>query len=130
MAKDEKSKSPKAADPMTDLLRQMGLCEEEIGAALDLAQNIEKKIEQKVQPEPETLISKFETLSEKELINMVKAQDSQLNYFQNVIAVQFILLIKKYKDKVITLESKIRQKNAQIQELTKQLELMKMPRRR
>ena len=122
MTKDKKSKGAEEPDPMTDLLRQMGLCEEEIGAALELAQNIEKTIEQQSQTETETISPKFDELSEKDLIEMVKTQSSQLNYFQNVVAVQFILLIKKYKDKVIALENKIRQKNAQIKALSQELE--------
>ena len=111
---------------MTDLLRQMGLCEEEIGAALNLADSIEKKVEAKSIAVPKPAIPvDLKKLSYEELINLVERLKSDLNHFHNVVAVQLILLIKKYKDKVISLENKIQQKNAQLQELSQQLEFLR-----
>ncbi|MFX1294418.1 MAG: hypothetical protein ACFFD2_06135 [Promethearchaeota archaeon] len=123
MTKHENSKESVPPDLMTDLLRQMGLGEEEIGDALDLAESIEKKIELKAETKPVT--GEIKKLSEEELINIVEKQKAQLDHFQNVVAVQMILLIKKYKDMVTTLENKINQKNTQIQELSQQLELLR-----
>ncbi|MHA1131832.1 MAG: hypothetical protein ACTSQI_10435 [Candidatus Helarchaeota archaeon] len=125
MPENEKSECPDDHDPMKELLRQMGLCEDEIGAALDLAENIEQKVA--VKPETKTDISSadIKILSEKELMELVEKQKTQLDHFQNVVAIQLILIIKKYKDKVIRLEEKLRQKNAKIQELSQQLEFLR-----
>ena len=125
MSKDEKPDNENQ-DPMTDLLRQMGLCEEEIGAALNLADSIEKKVEAKslTVPKP-TIPVDLKKLSYEELISLVEKLKSELNHFHNVVAVQLILIIKKYKDKVISLENKIQQKNGQLQELSQQLEFLR-----
>ena len=115
MANKKESEDP---DLMKNLLRQMGLCEDEIEGALDLAEKIEKKIEVKSQTEAVPI--KYETLPKEDLIKLIKEKKSQLNHFQNVVAPQFILLIKKYKDRLLILEEKLRQKNVKIEELSHQ----------
>ncbi len=125
MSKDEKSKESNEPDLMTDLLRQMGLCEEEIGAALDLAESIEQKIETKGKTGVTPSKIDLEKLPVDELIKLIEEKDSQLNHFQNVVAVQLVLIIQKYKDRVISLENKLQQKNAQIEKLSKKLDLMR-----
>ena len=122
MADNEKSKGTDASDPMTELLRQMGLCEDEIEGALDLAEKIEKKVE--VKSKVGAIPSNLNALSKDSLIKMVKEQKSQLNHFQNVVAPQFILLIKKYKDRVLTLEGKLREKSKKIDEMSLKLEFL------
>jgi hypothetical protein len=132
MAKDGNSKKPEDdSDITTNLLRQMGLGEDEIKSALDLAEKIQKKVETPKQPEPEPVALNFNQLSKEKLINIVETQNTQLNHFQNVVAIQFILLLKKYKDKVISLEkkfnsleNKLLEKNAEIEKLTKRLEYL------
>ncbi|MHA1652183.1 MAG: hypothetical protein ACTSYB_18530 [Candidatus Helarchaeota archaeon] len=124
MAEDEKQKKVKDSDLMTDLLRQMGLCEEEIGAALDLAKSIEQKVEAKSKDTVEVTPSNLIDLSKEELIQKIEKLQTELDHFHNVVAIQFILLIKKYKDRVISLENKLRQKNAQIQELSQRLSFL------
>lgn len=122
MANNEKPNKTEGSDPMTELLRQMGLCEEEIEGALDLAEKIEKKVEVKAKIEqPPKDLSEY---SKDALINIVKNQKSQLNHFQNVVAPQFILLIKKYKDRVLSLESKLREKSKKIEEMSLKLEFL------
>jgi len=114
------AKEGKESDPMTELLRQMGLCEEEIQGALDLADKIEKKVEDKCQSD--IIPTEIDNLSRDALIETIKDQKSQLSHFNNVVAPQFILLIKKYKDRVLALEEKLRQKNSKIEELSLKLE--------
>lgn len=115
VANKKESEDP---DLMKNLLRQMGLCEDEIEGALDLAEKIEKKIEVKSQTEAVPI--KYETLPKEDLIKLIKEKKSQLNHFQNVVAPQFILLIKKYKDRLLILEEKLRTKNVKIEELSHQ----------
>jgi len=125
MAKDGKSKKPAdESDITTNLLKQMGLCEDEIKSALDLADKIQKKVETRQQPEPAPEPLTYDQLSTEQLLNIVETQNQQLNHFQNVVAVQFILLLKKYKDKVISLEKKLLEKNAEIEKLSKRLEFI------
>lgn len=123
MPNSEKSKKADNSDPMTDLLRQMGLCEDEIKGALDLADKIEKKVEVKGKPEI-IPTDKFDNLTKDALIQTVKEQNSQLAHFYNVVAPQFILMIKKYKDRVLKLEDKLQKKNKQIEELSLKLEFL------
>jgi hypothetical protein len=125
MPKDETPDCADDSDPMKELLRQMGLCEDEIGAALDLADSIEQKVVTKPTTEAVLTPTEIKKLSEDELIKLVEKQKSQLDHFQNVVAVQLILIIKKYKDKVLKLEEKIQKRNAKIQELSQQLEFLR-----
>ncbi len=125
MPKDETPDCADDSDPMKELLRQMGLCEDEIGAALDLADSIEQKVATKPKTEVALTPAEIKNLSEDELIRLVEKQKSQLDHFQNVVAVQLILIIKKYKDKVLKLEEKIQKRNAQIQELSQQIEFLR-----
>ncbi len=122
MADNEKPKNADSSDPMTELLRQMGLCEDEIEGALDLAEKIEKTVVEKAKDD--TIPANLNALSKDELINTIKSQKSQLQHFQNVVAPQFILLIKKYKDRVLALEGKLRDKSKKIDELSLKLEYL------
>jgi len=122
MADNEKPKSTDGSDPMTELLRQMGLCEDEIEGALDLAEKIEKKVE--VKTKAKAIPTNLNVLSKEALIKLVKDQKSQLNHFQNIVAPQFILLIKKYKDRVLTIEGKLREKSRKIDELSLKIEFL------
>ena len=132
MSKEGKSKKPEGeSDITTNLLRQMGLAEEEIKSALELADKIEKKVgtqkELEVEPAPATVAvpvsvpSKYDQASKQDLFNIIETQNAKLNHFQNVVAVQFVLLIKKYKDKLISLENKLIEKNTEIVSLEKKL---------
>ncbi|MHA1266431.1 MAG: hypothetical protein ACTSRS_14450 [Candidatus Helarchaeota archaeon] len=122
MANNTPPKKPADLDPMTDLLRQMGLCEAEIEGALDLAEKIEKAIEKK--PTREKISQSLNKLSKEELIHSIEKLQSQINHFQNIVAPQFILLIKKYKDRVLALEETLHQKNKKIEELSLKLEFL------
>lgn len=125
MAKDENSINPDDESDITiNLLRQMGLGDDDIKSAQEIAEKIQKKVETHEQPEstPEPL--SYEQLSKEQLINIIETQNSSLNHFQNVVAVQFILLLKKYKDKVISLENKLVKKNDEIEKLSKRLEYL------
>jgi len=125
MAKDRKSKKSEAeSDITTNLLRQMGLCEDEIKSALELAEKIQKKVDTRKKPEPEPKPLSLDQLSKNQLISIIETQNTQLKHFQNVVAIQFILLLKKYKDKVISLENKLLEKNAEIAKLSKRLEYL------
>ncbi|MDD1778965.1 MAG: hypothetical protein LUQ65_12440 [Candidatus Helarchaeota archaeon] len=132
MSKEGKSKKPEGeSDITTNLLRQMGLAEDEIKSALELADKIEKKVgsqkELEVEPTPApkavpvSAPSKYDLASKKDLLNIIETQNAKLNHFQNVVAVQFVLLIKKYKDKLISLENKLLEKNTEIASLEKRL---------
>lgn len=122
MADPETPKKADDADPMTELLRQMGLCEDEIQGALDLAEKIEKKVD--VKSKDEALPTDLNSLPKEALIKTINEQKSQLTHFQNVVAPQFILMIKKYKDRVLALEEKLRQRNAKIDELSIKLDFL------
>ncbi len=128
MSKEGKPKKREdEPDITTNLLRQMGLAEDEIKSALDLAEKIEKKVEIPKKPEPAPAPAtvpvpfKSDQASKQDLLNIIETNTTKLNYFQNVVAVQFILLIKKYKDKLISLENKLLEKNAEITSLEKKV---------
>lgn len=132
MAKERKPKKIEGeSDITTTLLRQMGLAEDEIKSALELADKIEKKVgsqkELEVEPAPATVAapvsvpSKYDLTSKQDLLNIIETQNAKLNHFQNVVAVQFVLLIKKYKDRLISLENKLLEKNTEIASLEKKL---------
>jgi hypothetical protein len=122
MANHEPPKKVNDSDPMTELLKQMGLCEDEIQGALDLAEKIEKTVEAK--PKTEAIETNLAAQSKQELISNVRELKDQLGHFQNVVAPQFILMIKKYKDRVLSLENKIQEKNKKIEELSLKLEFL------
>jgi len=124
MPKDEESKEAEDQDLTTELLRQMGLCEDEITAALDLADKIEKTIEVQNQLQTTTSIPSYEKMSRDELIKTIETHTSQLTHFQNVVAPQFILMIKKYKDRVLSLEAKLHEKNEKIKDLSQKLDFL------
>ena len=130
MSKEGKPKKMEdESDITTNLLRQMGLAEDEIKSALELAEKIEKKVDvsKKPEPAPATVALpvpksfKSDQASKQDLLNIIENQNTKLNHFQNVVAVQFILLIKKYKDKLISLENKLLEKNAEITSLEKKV---------
>jgi len=132
MSKEGKPKKVEGeSDITTSLLRQMGLAEDEIKSAMELADRIEKKvgIPKELEGAPAsapaamlpTVPSKSSQVSKQELLNTIEAQNTKLNHFQNVVAVQFVLLIKKYKDKLISLENKLLEKNTEIASLEKQV---------
>ncbi|TFG04884.1 MAG: hypothetical protein EU536_03565 [Promethearchaeota archaeon] len=122
MSEEQPPKKASEPDPMTELLRQMGLCEEEIEGALDLAEKIEKKIEEK--PASEITSLNLNVLPKTTLITQIQDLKTQLSHFQNVVAPQFILMIKKYKDRVLSLENQLQQKNKKIEELSLKLEFL------
>lgn len=134
MPKKRKSKKEKGApDISMDLFHQMGLDEDEIKSVLDLAEKIEKKVASQkefgVVPTyaPINIVSNVPTAPEsdqksnQDFHNIIEIQKTALNYFHNVIAIQFGLLIKKCKDKLISLEEKLLKQNVEITSLEKKV---------
>ncbi|MDD1779124.1 MAG: hypothetical protein LUQ65_13235, partial [Candidatus Helarchaeota archaeon] len=85
MTKEGKPKKIEGeSDITTNLLRQMGLAEEEIKSALELADKIEKKVgtqkELEVEPAPATVAvpvsvpSKYDQASKQDLFNIIETQ--------------------------------------------------------
>ena len=122
MSTDRKPKKAKGEfDIFTNLFHQMGLAEDEIKSALELADKIEKKDASQNEFEVPPVPAKYSEASKQDLLNIIEVQKTKLNYFQNVVAVQFVILIKKYKDKLISLENKLVEKNAEITSLEKKV---------